>query len=232
MVDVFVTGIPRSGNTYLSRLIGDALDSPVGGARGAVALATEGQDRPGQHRVMQLHLLPRYGECQEVLPDPRTFCVHCWRDERVVHIVRDPRDVAVSAYHYFDMPTVEAAIRALGEGHGPYSLIGSWRAWMAAWDEIPVPRVRYEALVADPARELERLFAQWGMQTGGIEKAVERQAFSAKREQIAQDGESRPYGREQQLKHLRKGIAGDWRNHFDARCEELAARYFALEEWL
>jgi hypothetical protein len=58
MVDVFVTGIPRSGNTYLSRLIGDALDSPVGGARGAVALATEGQDRPGQHRVMQLHLLP------------------------------------------------------------------------------------------------------------------------------------------------------------------------------
>jgi hypothetical protein len=35
-----------------------------------------------------------------------------------------------------------------------------------------------------------------------------------KRMQIQKDGDSRPYGKDEQLRHLRNCKVGDWKNHF------------------
>ena len=48
--DTFIVSYPRSGNTWLSRILGDLLDSPVTGIFDARPLAEEGLDRQGEFR--------------------------------------------------------------------------------------------------------------------------------------------------------------------------------------
>lgn len=55
-----------------------------------------------------------------------------------------------------------------------------------------------------------------------LDAVIARQALSTKRTQVERDGDARPYGKAIQLHHLRKGIAGDWRNYFDRACIDLA----------
>ena len=57
MTEITVAGYPRSGNVWLCRLLGDALDVPVVGiAYGRDSLAAEGQERPNPGYVRQAHL--------------------------------------------------------------------------------------------------------------------------------------------------------------------------------
>jgi hypothetical protein len=42
-------------------------------------------------------------------------------------------------------------------------------------------------------------------------------------------GDDHPYGKTIQLKHLRKGIVGDWRNHFSESDIALAEEIFGRD---
>ena len=53
---IIVAGYPKSGNTWLSWLLGDTFNCSVGGYHGAKRLCTEGEDRLGNYHVMQLHV--------------------------------------------------------------------------------------------------------------------------------------------------------------------------------
>jgi hypothetical protein len=82
---------------------------------------------------------------------------------------------------------------------------------LEAWTRAPgVVLARYEVLLADPAAELARVGSALGLAFGApdVARAVERQAFARR------SGRSR--GSEDTASFFRKGIAGDWRNHFDA----------------
>lgn len=57
---IFVAGYPKSGNTWLTRLLGDALDCPTGGSmpqQDAVEIACEGNDRPGHYVIRKGHFV-------------------------------------------------------------------------------------------------------------------------------------------------------------------------------
>jgi hypothetical protein len=101
---IYILGYPKSGTTWLSRLLGDVLDSPVGALRPEFndkAIATEGQGRKGKYRICQGHAVPVAGvDC--LLPNLNQFGYEHVTNEKVVIMWRDPRDILVSAAHHWD----------------------------------------------------------------------------------------------------------------------------------
>ena len=88
--DVFIVSYPRSGNTWTRFLIGNLVhtDTPITFAN-------------VEERVPEIYLFP--DRVLRKLPRPRILKSHeCFdpRYKKIIYIVRDPRDVAVSYYHY------------------------------------------------------------------------------------------------------------------------------------
>ena len=228
--EIVVLGYPRSGNTWLSRILGDLLDSPVGGLYNAKPLATEGGNRQGAHRILQLHLKPVYEMKDSVLPSAWGLCVPLWKgNPPLVHVIRDPRDVVVSAMFYWDLKDIDTALECVGAGVWPLKAHGAWADYVGSWLHVPgVHIVKYEDLHQRPFEILDLLLSQWGITVSDqhISRVLSRQEIGRKREAIQTDGESRPYGKTIQLKHLRRGVAGDWREHFTPEQEARAVGYF------
>lgn len=220
-MDIFVTGYPKSGNTWLARLLGECLDSPVTGFKNANPLCTEGLDRTGKYVIRQLHLRPVSKD------DPKRDAAidnayrYDWRhrlDGRIVHIVRDVRDVIVSAHFYWQRKDISETVNAVCNGEHPLRTIGPWQDFVESWFSCPayVPPIKYEALSVDAIGVMLGLFREIEIEDvllGKIKEAVNAQSFARTRARIEKDGDSRPYGKTIQLRNLRRGFPGDWRNH-------------------
>ncbi|MFW5886400.1 MAG: sulfotransferase domain-containing protein, partial [Bacteroidota bacterium] len=91
-IPIYIVGYPKSGNTWLTRLVGDTLNSPTGSAYGKhqADLATEGWNRPGKYIVLKSH------HSQKDKPEFITT------QSKIIYIYRDFRDVLISGFfhHY------------------------------------------------------------------------------------------------------------------------------------
>src|SRR5215469_1564735 len=88
--DIFLVSYPKSGNTWTRFLLGNVLNPTE-----RITFANV------EHKVPDIHAQSKKGLLRT--PRPRLIKSHeCFdpRYRRVIYIVRDPRDVAVSAYHY------------------------------------------------------------------------------------------------------------------------------------
>jgi hypothetical protein len=215
-----VVGYPKSGNTWMARLLGQYLDSPVSRWRNAIPLAAEGADRNGEYFITQLHLKPSLREADEFVDDAGTAAINAWAGEKVVFVARDPRDVAVSAMHYWELPNVAHTIRCMRDGTHPLFMVGSWESYVRAWLETlfePVYSISYEHLRIEQENALFELLKAMGLADEFNDRVIltyERERFGPKRQIIEGGGERRPYGKGIQLKNMRKGIVGDWVNWF------------------
>jgi hypothetical protein len=161
-------------------------------------------------------------------------------EAKVIHIIRDGRDAAVSAVHHtwnFGNPEksskVSAKRRAYRESpqqmreRGESIFAGSLITKLAADWSTRVGRaiedgpallgdkyteVRYEDLLKKPEQELEKLLGFLGVDTG--EEAVRRCVRSASFEKLSK---GRKRGQEDVTSFFRKGVAGDWREVFTER---------------
>ena len=241
--DVLVIGYPRSGNGYTSRLLGDILNSPVTGIGSAHPICEEGLDRPGPYTVRQLHLRPNWTiKSGDAVQNAWTFAPACYGGEKIVLVIRDPRDVAISAMHYWGRPSLQDTLFCMGEGRGPLAGVGSWPAFMDLWFNqfmhnphfgwICAYAVYYESLLSSPVEVLRGLFDSLKLpeEDGRLAMALERQAFDVRKKELASSGDRYMYGADLQVKNLRKGKAGDWKNHFDRETGQQAQLYFGA--WL
>ena len=153
-----------------------------------------------------------------------------WRailpDARIISTIRDGRDCYVSLWFhlYPDREPLAAANRAdfLGriENHA-----ATWRSTIATFrkDKTEDPErhfsVRYENMLEDAEREMAALFDWLGCDASGetVSDLVARNAFTAL------SGGRQP-GEADAGSFLRKGIAGDWKNHFDEACNAAYCR--------
>ena len=229
---VIVLGYPKSSNTWLSRLLGDILDSPVTGFKNAKPIATEGLDRKGEYVIRQLHIKPTHSGGTELIPDAWSFNIDAYDGTKLVHVIRDPRDVAVSAMYYWDLKSIKDAINAMAFGTHPLKGVGKWNDFVRSWQTVhPIPctTIFYERLHNSVYNEIFFLLGKLGIprpSDARIHSAIERQEFKTKKALVARDGDKRPDGKEVQVKNMRKGIVGDWKNHFTRDDGELAQRYF------
>lgn len=174
--DVFLTSYPRSGNTWTRFLIGNLIHSD----EEVTFLSVE-------------RLVPdMYKHSDRVLrglPRPRTVKSHeCFdpRYRKVIYIVRDPRDVAVSNYHW------ELKLRSVKEGYSIeefvprwmapdfWPRIGSWGDHVGSWLATRQGKegfllLRYEDLKENSERELARVAEFLGIQASSerVKRAVE-----------------------------------------------------------
>src|ERR1700751_2437293 len=156
--DVFLTSYPRSGNTWARFLIGNLIyqDEPVTFAN-------------IESRVPEIYFNSDHS--LRSLPRPRILKSHeCFEPlyPRVIYIVRDPRDVAVSFYHHNvkagnvpdDCP-MEAFVWRFVAGEFDRKW-GSWYDNVLSWLSLRENHttflfLRYESMKADALQELLRV---------------------------------------------------------------------------
>lgn len=214
-----VTEYPKSGGTWLSQMLSSSL----------------GLDYPRNQ-------LP---------PLTRSTILHgCYfnskNKHRTIVLWRDGRDVMVSFYYHlmYEKPITSSSYsrklkRTLSikdpadiRGNLPrfieWCYLGgypgfSWSAFVEQWHKhTPGLQTSYEQLLTDPYSELVKLIASLdGCQSGEekLRRAIEEYKF--------ENQVNRVPGQEDVTSFVRKGIVGDWKNHFTVESRQVFAHYGA-----
>jgi hypothetical protein len=173
--DIFLTSYPRSGNTWTRFLVGNLVHTEEAVTFLNVERLVPDMYKHGDYYMRHLPR-PRILKSHEVF-DPRY--------KKIIYIVRDPRDVAISNYHW------EMKQRAVKDGvpieeflpdwigGKVWDRLGNWGDHVTSWlstrgDRPEFVMLRYEDLIEDPARELVKV-----ANLLGIEPSPERLARAA-----------------------------------------------------
>jgi hypothetical protein len=236
---IYVVGFPKSGNTWLLRLLCDACDANIdqGDAINAADFV------PGRRNLLhKVHFA-----------DPNVLK----KQGKVVYVVRDVRDVLVSGFFHNHRYIAEGGVLAEGPSNLKRALLRryfrhhirrlngrwcgtewrqsvnffsrmkarltgqevrrqrgtNWSDHVLAWISLPeVCVVRYEDLLNDPGKQLARVLAHLGLEVSGdaLASIVRRQSFENKKRSFRENGD-----RGNEL-FMRKGRAGDWTRFLDA----------------
>ena len=221
---------PKSGGVWLSRLLGDALNSPVGALyppSNNKAIGTEGQGRTGGHDIRHGHGMP-VEEGDTLVPGIHKLAYKNLTTEKIILLLRDPRDICVSGAHHWDRPLIDY-IHCVGQGKWPMTHGGGLVPFVRTWLDSGLVHciTRYEWLHADTEGELRRILGTIEVPAvKDIKKVVHRQSFEVRRRWTQQHGDNLNYGKDFQIRFLRKGITGDWKNVFSDKEIALCEHYF------
>jgi len=219
---MFVVGYPKSGNTWICYLLAYCLNAEY-----------DDFDDPGVHPRSEYEReyvkggLPHKSWQQRT---GRVLKTHKKKiagevTEPVVYLVRDGRDVIVSYFHYlqnFFPETFRRTVNRSGwrrllrflSGRDDFAIFlrrftREWTAHVGYWlNRNPDAVIRYEDVKSDPVATLKTVFAALQVEVSDqiIRDGLEIFSFGkmSGRGQAGEDKKS----------FYRKGIAGDWRNHF------------------
>lgn len=213
-VDAVLCAYPKSGSTWLRFLLADALSNEEPDFDNirvlSPPLGKEGRGRrilPGGGRLVKSHDSPAIlGECQ------------------MLYLVRNPRDVVVSEWHHAKkfwgtQPPLPEFIRSFVAGKvGAY---GGWvghveNALLRVASDDRLILVRYEDLLADPRRELQRACSYLGTPIG---KEIAHRAVAANgRDAMRLKEASSSILKDRSLTQasfVRCGTSGAWVNEID-----------------
>jgi hypothetical protein len=210
--DIFLVSFPKSGNTWTRFLLANLLFP----------------DEPANWKNIDRLIPDPTGTAKKVfdrIPRPRIIKSHeCFdpRFQKVIYIVRDPRDVVLSQFHYhrklrkieLDSPVEKFVTRFLNGQTCPH---GSWGQNIATWlyTSEGSPKfllLRYEDLVADAASELEKVVRFLNLPAGpeGIRQAVERSSADRMRKMEKEQVHGLFKGSRNDMSFVRAAGSGGW----------------------
>jgi hypothetical protein len=151
-------------------------------------------------------------------------------DVRGFHVVRDPRDVIVSGYfsHLMSHPVGDrwpqlrgyrSLLQSLSKDEGilrEMEFSGPTLHAMLAWDPSTpgIREIHFEGLIQNSEDRFCEVLEELGVLPNRVSETVVREIVGQHAFQCMSGG--RQPGEENAAHHFRKGVPGDWRNHFKA----------------
>jgi len=220
--DTFIVSYPRSGNTWTRFLIANLLhpDEPA---------TFENIERwiPDSEAQSSLYL--------RKIPRPRVIKSHAYFDHRyprVIYIVRDPRDVALSYYNFArkyrqieDRYPLASYVSDFVNGRISSRDWGTWGENVGTWliskfEQPDFLLLRYEDMVAEPEAELAKVaaFFKVSPDPARLRTAVERSAADRMRELEKSQGREwvSTRGKRPDIPFIGKAVSGSWREKLPA----------------
>ena len=142
-------------------------------------------------------------------------------DARFIHMIRDGRDVTISKYFYEkDFCVKNGIIKEFSYSLDEYieKTAAEWAGYVSAWEGRSIITSKYEDLLQAPLNELKRVLSLLNL-------SVTKDAIEAAIEANTKEKFSRSL--DKAFKHntfVRKGIAGDWKNHFSEKHKTIFKR--------
>ncbi len=212
--DVFFASYPKSGNTWLRYML-------------ACLLHPENEIKLSQLDGFLPDIYAHSHDELANLSGPRLLKTHdCFdpRCQKVIYIVRDPRDVAISYYYYQLKHGFLAQDYPLGSYihqfcQSPGGGFGSWQENIGSWlgarqSNSDFMLLRYEDMLMNPEKSLTEVIKHLGWQ------------YSRKQIQVAV--EAGCFSRMQQLEHAEKEV---WRESRNSQCDVLFMRSGKHGQW-
>jgi len=235
--DVFLLSYPKSGNTWTRFLVAN-LVCP--------------EKRPDFSNINMIIPDPEALSKRTLakLPRPRILKSHEYfnpRYPRIIYIVRDPRDVVLSQYHFQmkrkvideSYPLLEFVQRFVD---GKTSIYGSWgenvAGWMATRYNTPdFLLLRYEDMIADAPRELGKIADFLGIPRDPerISWAVEQSSAECMRELEKKQALkwTSTKNTRQDIPFVRTARSGNWRSTLtESALASIENAWGALMQWL
>jgi len=224
--DVFLTSYPRSGNTWTRFLVGNLVHQSE-----AVTFLNVERLVPDmyKHSDRTLRRLPRPRIMKSHEPfDPRY--------KRTIYVVRDPRDVAVSNYHW------EMKQRSMGDSYPIerfvprwidavyWGRLGSWGDHVTSWLSTRQGKegfllLRYEDMLEDPAREMGKVALLFGIDPTHerLARAADLSSADRMRKLEREQGDKWVQTRytRQDKQFVRKAASGGWQQILSAESVEM-----------
>jgi len=235
--DTFLVSYPKSGNTWSRFLIANLLRPNE-----KVGFSNIHEIIPGIDVVPHRDMLR--------FPRPRIIKSHQYFDpryRRVVYIVRDPRDVALSEYHaqrkskrIDDQYPLEKFVRSFLAGES--CDYGSWGEHASSWLSTRYGQpgfllLRYEDMLQDTARELSRMAGFLGLHatSEAIQEAVSRSSADKMRKleksQASQFNATKDT--RQDILFVRSAKGGGWRSELpEASILQIEQAWGHVLRWL
>ena len=213
--DIFIVSYPKSGNTWTRFLIANLVYPETPADFSNINRLTPDPEGISKRELARM-------------PRPRIIKSHQYFDpryQRVIYVVRDPRDVVLSQFHFHrkrgliedDYPPEKFVARFVAGETGPY---GSWGDNVASWLATRHKRpgfilLRYEDMLEDAACELNKVasFLEIPPDRERIANAVRRSAADEMRKLEKSQAHlwSSTKSTRQDIPFVRSAEAGGWR---------------------
>ncbi|XP_030629938.1 sulfotransferase family 2, cytosolic sulfotransferase 2 [Chanos chanos] len=237
--DILIVTFPKSGTTWMQEIV------PL--------IVSEGDLTP-VHTVPNWDRVPWLEEHRAIIlnleqkPSPRIFATHYQYDmmnksffkvkPRVIYVMRNPKDVFTSSYHYYGMAsymvnpgTTDEFLEKFLDGK---IMFGSWfdhvKGWLNAKDQDHISYIAYEDLILDLKGSISKISQFLGKSLS--EEVTEKIAYHCTFKVMKQNKMSNyslvpvEFMDQKKSEFLRKGIIGDWKNLLTvAQAERFDAAY-------
>ncbi|KAK6469729.1 sulfotransferase 2B1-like [Huso huso] len=230
--DVFVVTYPKSGTTWMQEIVPVILS---GGDLSPIQTIPNWDRMPWLEEKRALHLL-------DARPSPRGIVTHLpyqlmpssfsQSKAKVIYVTRNPKDVLVSSFHFHGMATFLEDPGTFEEFMEKFLagklLFGKWfdhvKGWRSSELKERILYVTYEEMLEDLRGAVVKLSRFLGrpLSEEAVDRIVEKGGFESMKNNAMSNYSLVPGDvfNKEKSEFLRKGVSGDWRNHFSAANEE------------